>query len=83
MLDRKELCNTQPISYSKENVNVDTLKNVKVNEVTRVKNYWSKTAEGLEVFQIDPKIVIAQDEEEENEMKIEVISERSEEPQIE
>ncbi|KAK9166156.1 hypothetical protein Scep_001347 [Stephania cephalantha] len=49
MLDEKELCNTQPISYSEENVNVDTLKNVEVNEVTQ--------------------------------MKIEVISERPEEPQ--
>ncbi|KAK9149100.1 hypothetical protein Scep_007857 [Stephania cephalantha] len=32
MIDEKELCNTQPISYSEENVNVDRLKNVEVNE---------------------------------------------------
>ncbi|KAK9083876.1 hypothetical protein Scep_030347 [Stephania cephalantha] len=67
----------------KENVSVDTLKNVEVNEVTQVEDYWSETAEGLEVFQIEPYIIIAQEENEENEMKIEVISERSEEPQKE
>ncbi|KAK9125664.1 hypothetical protein Scep_014510 [Stephania cephalantha] len=48
--------------------------------VTQVENYWSETTEGLELLQIEPKIVIAQDEDEENEMKIEVISERPEEP---
>ncbi|KAK9125307.1 hypothetical protein Scep_014153 [Stephania cephalantha] len=53
MFDEKELCNTQPISYSEENVNVDT--------------YIEECC----------------DEEEENEMKIEVILGRPEEPQIE
>ncbi|KAK9105411.1 hypothetical protein Scep_022255 [Stephania cephalantha] len=81
MLDEKELCNTQPISYSDENVSVDTLKNVEVNEVTQVENYWRETAEGLEVLQIEPEIIIAQDEDEENEMKIEVVSKRPDEPQ--
>ncbi|KAK9157448.1 hypothetical protein Scep_004022 [Stephania cephalantha] len=83
MLDEKELCNKQPIYYSEENVIVDTLKNVEVNEVTQVENYWCETTKGLEVLQIEPKIVIAQDEEEEIEKEIEVISERPEEPQKE
>ncbi|KAK9157356.1 hypothetical protein Scep_003930 [Stephania cephalantha] len=83
MIDKEELCSTQPTFYLEENMNVDTLRNDKVNEVTQVEDYWSKIAEGLEVFQIEPEIVIAQDEEEENEMKIEVISERREEPQKE
>ncbi|KAK9125465.1 hypothetical protein Scep_014311 [Stephania cephalantha] len=60
-----------------ENVSVGTLKNVEVNEVTQVEDYWSETTEGFEFFQIEPDIVIAQDEEEENDMKIEVVSERS------
>ncbi|KAK9131937.1 hypothetical protein Scep_011465 [Stephania cephalantha] len=68
---------------SKENVNVDTLKNVEANEVTQVENYWSKIAEGLEVLQIEQEIVIVQNEEEENKMKTEVISKKPEEPQIE
>ncbi|KAK9159094.1 hypothetical protein Scep_005668 [Stephania cephalantha] len=55
MLDEKELCNTQPISYSEENVNVDTLKKVEVNE----------------------------NNDDEAEIEIGIISERSEEPQIE
>ncbi|KAK9100455.1 hypothetical protein Scep_023885 [Stephania cephalantha] len=48
-----------------------------------VEEYWSKTAEGLEVFQTEPEIIIAQDEEEENKMKIKVISEKPEEPKKE
>ncbi|KAK9086798.1 hypothetical protein Syun_029192 [Stephania yunnanensis] len=66
-----------------ENVSVDTLKNVEVNEVIQVGLYWSKTAEGLEVFQIEQDIIIAQEEKEENEMKIKVVSERPEKPQKE
>ncbi|KAK9125364.1 hypothetical protein Scep_014210 [Stephania cephalantha] len=66
-----------------ENVSVDALNSVEVNEDTQVEDYWSETAEGLEAFQTEPKIIIAQDEEEENEMKIEVVSERPEEPQKE
>ncbi|KAK9162695.1 hypothetical protein Syun_003597 [Stephania yunnanensis] len=45
--DEKELCNTQPISYSEENVNVDTLRNVEVNVDTPVENYWCETTQGL------------------------------------
>ncbi|KAK9100520.1 hypothetical protein Scep_023950 [Stephania cephalantha] len=83
MTNEKELCSTQPISYPEENASVDTLRNVEVNEVTQVEDYWSKTTEELAVFQIEPEIVIAQNEEQKNEMKIEVISERPEEPQKE
>ncbi|KAK9169784.1 hypothetical protein Syun_001924 [Stephania yunnanensis] len=83
MIDEEELCSTQPTFYLEENVNVDTLRNYKVSEVTRVDDYWSEIAEGLDVFQIELEIVIAQDEDEENEMKIEVISERREELQKE
>ncbi|KAK9081926.1 hypothetical protein Syun_031616 [Stephania yunnanensis] len=82
MTEKEELCSTQPISYLEENVNVDTLKNVEVNKVTQVEEYWSKTAEGLKFHQIELEIVIALDEEE-NDMKIEVISDRPEEPQKE
>ncbi|KAK9108275.1 hypothetical protein Syun_024286 [Stephania yunnanensis] len=53
--------------------------NVEENEDTQV-DYWSKIAEELEVFQTEPEIIVAQDDEdEENGMQIEVISERSEE----
>ncbi|KAK9094399.1 hypothetical protein Scep_025868 [Stephania cephalantha] len=83
MLDEKELCSTLPISYLEENVSVDILKNVEVNEVTQVEDYWSKIVEELEVVQTEPDIIIAQDEEEENEMKIEVISEKPKELQKE
>ncbi|KAK9107457.1 hypothetical protein Syun_023468 [Stephania yunnanensis] len=82
MTDKEELRSTQPISYPEENVYVDTLKNVDVNEVTHVEEYWRKTTEGLEVLEIEPEIVMALDEEE-NEMKIEVISDRPEKPRIE
>ncbi|KAK9128251.1 hypothetical protein Syun_017048 [Stephania yunnanensis] len=77
MLDEKELCNTQPISYSEENVKVDTLRNVEVE------NYWCKTKQGLEVLQIESDISIAQNDDDEAEIEVGVISERPEEPQIE
>ncbi|KAK9166940.1 hypothetical protein Scep_002131 [Stephania cephalantha] len=83
MADEKELCNTQPISYPEKNASVDKLRNVEVNEVTHVEDYWNKIVEELAVFKIEPEIVIAQDEEQENEIKIKVISEMPEEPQKE
>ncbi|KAK9158728.1 hypothetical protein Scep_005302 [Stephania cephalantha] len=83
MLDEKELCNTQPISYSEENVNVDTLRNVEVNEVTPVENYWCETMQGREVLQIESDISIALNDDDEVAIEIGVISERPEEPQIE
>ncbi|KAK9087051.1 hypothetical protein Syun_029445 [Stephania yunnanensis] len=52
MLDEKELCNTQPTSYSEENVNVNTLRDV-------------------------------ENDDDEAAIEIGVVSERSEEPQIE
>ncbi|KAK9133126.1 hypothetical protein Scep_012654 [Stephania cephalantha] len=72
-----------PVGCGCENVSVDALKNVEVNEDTQVEDYWSETSEGLEVFQTELKIIIAQNEEEKNEMKIEVISKRLEKKQKE
>ncbi|KAK9107583.1 hypothetical protein Syun_023594 [Stephania yunnanensis] len=83
MLDEKELCNTQPISYSKENVNVDTLRNVEMNVDTPVENYWCETTQRLEVLQIEPDIFTAQNDDDEAAIEIGAISERPEEPQIE
>ncbi|KAK9121630.1 hypothetical protein Syun_019247 [Stephania yunnanensis] len=83
MLDEKELCNTQPTSYSEENVNADTLRNVEVNEVTPVENYWCETMQGLEVLQIESDISIAQNDDDEAAIEIGVISDKPEEPQIE
>ncbi|KAK9093442.1 hypothetical protein Syun_028353 [Stephania yunnanensis] len=53
------------------------------DEVTRVEDYWSETEKGREVFRIEPKIVIASNEEEDNEIKIDVISYKPEKPLIE
>ncbi|KAK9148296.1 hypothetical protein Scep_007053 [Stephania cephalantha] len=83
MIDEEELCSTQPIFHPDEDVSVDTLRNFEVNEVTQVEDYWSKTAEGREVFHIEPEIVIAPNEDEDNEIKIDVISDRPEKPHIE
>ncbi|KAK9158355.1 hypothetical protein Scep_004929 [Stephania cephalantha] len=82
MIDEEELCSTQPIFHPKKDVSVDTLKNFEVNEVTQVEDYWSEIAEGLDNLQIEPEIVITLDEEE-NEMKIDVILDRPDKPQIE
>ncbi|KAK9115167.1 hypothetical protein Syun_021964 [Stephania yunnanensis] len=82
MFDEKELCNTQPISYLKENVDVDTLSNVEENVDTQVENYWCETTQGLEVLQIEPDMSIAPNDDEVA-LEIGVISERPEEPQIE
>ncbi|KAK9166454.1 hypothetical protein Scep_001645 [Stephania cephalantha] len=57
-------------------------KNFEVHEVTRTEDYLRKTAEGCEVFQIEPEIVITLDEGE-NEIKIDVISDKPEKSQIE
>ncbi|KAK9147840.1 hypothetical protein Scep_006597 [Stephania cephalantha] len=82
MSDEEELCSTQPIFNQKEDVSVDTLKNFEVNEVTQVEDYLRETSEECEVFQIEPDIVIALNEGE-NEMKTDVILDKSEKPQIE
>ncbi|KAK9127458.1 hypothetical protein Syun_016255 [Stephania yunnanensis] len=84
MRDEKELCNTQPISYLEENVDVDTLSNVEENVDTPVENYWRETMQGLEVLPIEPDMSIApNDDDDDVALEIGVISNRSEEPQIE
>ncbi|KAK9134687.1 hypothetical protein Syun_014017 [Stephania yunnanensis] len=55
MLDEKELCNTQPISYSRENVNVDTLRNVEVNVDTLAAIETGVISERPEEPQIESK----------------------------
>ncbi|KAK9128554.1 hypothetical protein Syun_017351 [Stephania yunnanensis] len=82
MIDEERLCSTQSIFHPDEDVSVDTLKNFEVNEVTQMEDYLKETVEGREVFQIEPKTVIALNEEE-NKMKIDVISNRPNKPQIE
>ncbi|KAK9114847.1 hypothetical protein Syun_021644 [Stephania yunnanensis] len=84
MRDEKELCNTQPISYLEENVDVDTLSNVEENVDIPVENYWRETTQGLEVLPFEPDMSIApNDDDDDVELEIGVISKRSEEPQIE
>ncbi|KAK9114301.1 hypothetical protein Syun_021098 [Stephania yunnanensis] len=84
MLDEKELCDTQLISYLEENVDVDTLSNVEENVDTPVENYWRETTQGLEVLPIEPNMSIApNDDDDDIVLEIGVISKRSEEPQIE
>ncbi|KAK9118246.1 hypothetical protein Scep_016339 [Stephania cephalantha] len=81
MTDEEELCSTQPIFNPDEDVSVDTLKNFEVNEVTKMEDYLREPLEEREVFQIEPEIVITLNEGE-NEMKIDVISDKPEKPQI-
>ncbi|KAK9151015.1 hypothetical protein Syun_009324 [Stephania yunnanensis] len=82
MTDEEELCSTLPIFNQEEDVSVDTLKNFDLNEVTQVEDYLRETSEECEVSQIEPEIFIALNEGE-NEMKIDVILDKSEKPQIE
>ncbi|KAK9140316.1 hypothetical protein Scep_009997 [Stephania cephalantha] len=82
MTDEEELCSTQPIFNPKEDVSVDTLKIFEVNEVTHMDDYLRETSKECEVFQIEPEIVIALNDGE-NEMKIDVILDKPEKPQIE
>ncbi|KAK9148259.1 hypothetical protein Scep_007016 [Stephania cephalantha] len=79
MTYEEKLCSTQPIFNPEEDVSVDTLKNFEVNEVTWMDDYLRETLEECEVFQIEPEIVIALNEGE-NEMKIDVISDKPEKP---
>ncbi|KAK9160015.1 hypothetical protein Syun_006356 [Stephania yunnanensis] len=79
MLDEKELCDTQLISYLEENVDVDTLSNVD----TPVENYWRETTQGLEVLPIEPDMSIAPNDDDDTALDIGVISEWPEEPHIE
>ncbi|KAK9160373.1 hypothetical protein Syun_006714 [Stephania yunnanensis] len=82
MNDEEALGSTQPIFNPKEDVSVDTLTNFEVNDVTQVEDYLRETSEEHELFQIEPEIVIALNEGE-NEMKIYVNSDKPEKPQIE
>ncbi|KAK9131199.1 hypothetical protein Sjap_011686 [Stephania japonica] len=59
------------------------LESVEVNEVTLVEEYWSEPEETIEVSFHEPDIIIAQNEADEAEKEIDVISERPEEPQTE
>ncbi|KAK9088356.1 hypothetical protein Scep_027438 [Stephania cephalantha] len=83
MHDEKELCNTQPTSYSEVNVDVDTLSNVEENVDTPVENYWCETTQGLEVLQIELDMPIAPNDDDDVALEIGVISERPEEREIE
>ncbi|KAK9122851.1 hypothetical protein Sjap_012453 [Stephania japonica] len=57
------------------------LESVEVNEVTPIEDYWSEPEEIIEVSLHEPDISIAQNEANEVEKEIDVILERSEEPQ--
>ncbi|KAK9151304.1 hypothetical protein Syun_009613 [Stephania yunnanensis] len=81
-IDEAELCSTQPTSNPEEDVSVDTLTNLEVKKDTQMEDYLIDTSEKREVFQIEPEIVIALNEGE-DEMKIDVNSDKPEKPQIE
>ncbi|KAK9142183.1 hypothetical protein Syun_011583 [Stephania yunnanensis] len=81
-IDEAELCSTQPSFNSEEDVSVDTLTNLEVHDITQVEDYLIETSEECEIFQIEPEIVIALNEGE-DEMKIDVNSDKPEKPQIE
>ncbi|KAK9160275.1 hypothetical protein Syun_006616 [Stephania yunnanensis] len=81
-IDEAELCSTQPTFNPEEDVSVHTLINLEVHDVTQVEDYLIETSEECEVFQIEPEIVIALNEGE-DEMNIDVNSDKPEKPQIE
>ncbi|KAK9113732.1 hypothetical protein Syun_020529 [Stephania yunnanensis] len=81
-IDEEELCSTQPTFHPEEDVSVHTLTNLEVHDVTQVEDYLIETSEECEVFQIEPEIVIALNEGE-DEMNIDVNSDKPEKPQIE
>ncbi|KAK9121484.1 hypothetical protein Syun_019101 [Stephania yunnanensis] len=81
-INEEELCSTQPSFNPEEDVSVDTLTNLEVKEDTQMEDYLINTSEECEVFQIEPEIVIALNEGE-DEMKIDVNSDKPEMPQIE
>ncbi|KAK9163231.1 hypothetical protein Syun_004133 [Stephania yunnanensis] len=81
-IDEAELCSTQQTFNSGEDVSVDTLTNLEVKEDTQMEDYLIETSEECEVFQIEPEIVIALNEGE-DEMKIDVNLDKPEKPQIE
>ncbi|KAK9082520.1 hypothetical protein Syun_031302 [Stephania yunnanensis] len=81
-IDEEELCSTQRTFNPEEDVSDDTLKNLEVHDVTQVEDYLIETSDECEVFQIEPEIVIALNEGE-DEMKIDVNSDKAEMLQIE
>ncbi|KAK9143306.1 hypothetical protein Syun_012706 [Stephania yunnanensis] len=81
-IDEAELWSTQPTFNPEEDVSVHTLTNLEVKEDTLVEDYLIETSEECEVFQIEPEIVIALTEGE-DEMNIDVNSDMPEKPQIE
>ncbi|KAK9143029.1 hypothetical protein Syun_012429 [Stephania yunnanensis] len=81
-IDEAELCNIQPTFNPEEDVSVDTLTNLEVKEDTQMEDYLIDTSEECEVFQIEPEIVIALNEGE-DEMNIDVNSDKLEMLQIE
>ncbi|KAK9098527.1 hypothetical protein Syun_025572 [Stephania yunnanensis] len=81
-IDEAELCSTQPTFNPDEDVSVHTLTNLEVREDIQPEYYVMEISKECEVFQIEPEIVIALNEGE-NEMKIDVDSDKPEMQQIE
>ncbi|KAK9158277.1 hypothetical protein Scep_004851 [Stephania cephalantha] len=81
-MDMKEL-SPHPVFDLEKIVNVATLKSVKFDELSIVDEYLSEPEETLDVSSHELDITIAQNKDDEAEMKIEVISKRPEEPQKE
>ncbi|KAK9121127.1 hypothetical protein Syun_018744 [Stephania yunnanensis] len=81
-IDEAESCSTQPTFNPDEDVGVHTLTNLEVHEDIQMEDYLIETSDECEVFQIEPEIVIALNEGE-DEMKIDVNSDKLEMPQIE
>ncbi|KAK9093114.1 hypothetical protein Syun_028025 [Stephania yunnanensis] len=81
-IDEAVFCSTQPTFNREEDASDDTLTNLEVNDVTQVEDYLIDTSEECEVFQMENEIGIALNEGE-DEMKIDVNSDKAEKPQIE
>ncbi|KAK9158530.1 hypothetical protein Scep_005104 [Stephania cephalantha] len=82
LMDEEELP-PQPVFDLDETVNADTSKSVEFDEFSIVDEHLSEPEETLDVSSHEPDITIAQYDDDEAEKEIEVISERSEEPQKE
>ncbi|KAK9098027.1 hypothetical protein Syun_025072 [Stephania yunnanensis] len=82
LMDEEELP-PQPVFDSDETVNADTSKSVEFDEFSIVDEHLSEPEETLDASSHEPDITIAQYDDDEAEKEIEVISERSEEPQKE
>ncbi|KAK9106991.1 hypothetical protein Syun_023002 [Stephania yunnanensis] len=81
-IDEAELCSTRPTFNSEEDWSVDTLTNLEVKEDTQMEDYLIDASKECEVFPIEPETVIALNEGE-DEMNIDVNSDKPEKPQIE